>query len=143
MIIDGSSRQSSPPPSHDYDKFNFLPHVLNLLNLIHSDADTGAVSQEVDPLSTWLIQAVQLRLAFHEARSEANKITGSNLGVKEQEIVIARLTEQVNAKMYADSGMSLTNRKFLEQLREMNVSGLRNGDSKGEAMDVDTKTEQT
>jgi hypothetical protein len=47
MINDGSSRQSSPPPSHDYDKFNFLPHVLNLLNLIHSDADTGAVSQEV------------------------------------------------------------------------------------------------
>jgi hypothetical protein len=42
-----SSRQSSPPPSHDYDKFNFLPHVLNLLNLIHSDADTTTVSQEV------------------------------------------------------------------------------------------------
>jgi len=45
------------------------------------------------------IQAVQLRLAFHEARSEADKITGSNLGIKEQEIVIARLTEQVNAKL--------------------------------------------
>jgi hypothetical protein len=42
-----SSRQSSPPPPHDYDKFNFLPHVLNLLNLIHSDADTGTVSTEV------------------------------------------------------------------------------------------------
>src|SRR5277367_2100083 len=42
-----SSRQSSPPPTHDFDKFNFLPHVLNLLNLIQSDADTGAVSQEV------------------------------------------------------------------------------------------------
>jgi hypothetical protein len=42
-----SSRQSSPPPAHDFDKFNFLPHVLNLLNLIHSDADTAAVSQEV------------------------------------------------------------------------------------------------
>jgi hypothetical protein len=47
MITDESSRQSSPPPSHDYDKFNFIPHVLNLLNLIHSEADTGAVSQEV------------------------------------------------------------------------------------------------
>ena len=44
-----SSRQSSPPPTHDFDKFNFLPHVLNLLNLIQSDADTGAVSQEVLP----------------------------------------------------------------------------------------------
>jgi len=44
-----SSRQSSPPPTHDYDKFNFLPHVLNLLKLIQSDADTAAVSQEVLP----------------------------------------------------------------------------------------------
>ena len=44
-----SSRQSSPPPTHDFDKFNFLPHVLNLLNLIQSDADTAAVSQEVLP----------------------------------------------------------------------------------------------
>lgn len=42
-----TSRPASPPPSHDYDKFNFRPHVLNLLNLIHSDADTVAVSQEV------------------------------------------------------------------------------------------------
>ena len=42
-----TSRPASPPPSHDYDKFNFHPHVLNLLNLIHSDADTAAVSQEV------------------------------------------------------------------------------------------------
>ena len=86
---------------------------------------------------------MQLRLAFHEARSEADKITGSNLGIKEQEIVIARLTEQVNAKMYTNSGMSLTNRKFLEQLRATNINGLRNGDSEGEAMDVDTKTEET
>jgi hypothetical protein len=86
---------------------------------------------------------VQLRLAFHEARSEADKITGSNLGIKEQEIVIARLTEQVNAKMYTDSGTCLTNRKFLEQLWETNANGLRNGDSEGEAMDVDKKTEET
>ena len=47
IINDESSRQSSPPPSRDYEKFNFLPHVLNLLNLIHSDADTAAVSTEV------------------------------------------------------------------------------------------------
>ena len=44
---------------------------------------------------------MQLRLAFHEARSEADKIVGSNLGIKEQEIVIARLTEQVNAKTWS------------------------------------------
>jgi hypothetical protein len=37
-------------------------------------------------------------LAFHEARSEADKIIGSNLGIKEQEVVIEKLTEQVNAK---------------------------------------------
>src|SRR5947207_11613415 len=111
MINDESSRQSSPPPSHDYDKFNFLPHVLNLLNLIHSDADPSAVSQEVyDIEDLSKIQAVQLRLAFHEARSEADKITGSNLGIKEQEIVIARITEQVNAKMYTTFQYSLTNR---------------------------------
>jgi len=41
---------------------------------------------------------VKLRLAFHEARSDADKIVGSNLGIKEQEIVIAKLTEQVEAK---------------------------------------------
>jgi hypothetical protein len=46
-----SSRQSSPPPppAHDYDKFNFLLYVQNLLTLIHSDADTAVVSQEVCP----------------------------------------------------------------------------------------------
>lgn len=42
-----TSRPASPPPLHDYDKFNFRLHVLNLLNLIHSNADTAAVSQEV------------------------------------------------------------------------------------------------
>jgi len=42
-----TSRPASPPPSHDYDKFNFRPHVLNLLNLILSNGDTAAVTQEV------------------------------------------------------------------------------------------------
>jgi hypothetical protein len=56
------------------------------------------VSAEVGPDGNDLMQAVQLRLAFHEARSEADKIVGSNLGIKEQEVVIAALTEQVNAK---------------------------------------------
>lgn len=48
-----SSRQSPAPPPpppplpHDFDKFNFLPQVLNLLSLIHSDADTATVSSEV------------------------------------------------------------------------------------------------
>lgn len=98
----GTSRQPSPPPAPDVDKFNFLPQVLNLLDLIHSDADTAAVSQEVGYLTICLIEAVQLRLAFHEARSEADKIYGSNLGIKEQEIVIAKLTEHVNAKRSAE-----------------------------------------
>ena len=45
-----ASRTSTPPPSHDFNKYNFLPHVQNLLNLIQSDADTNLVSSEV-PLS--------------------------------------------------------------------------------------------
>jgi hypothetical protein len=51
-----------------------------------------------------LTQAVQLRLAFHEARSEADKVVGSNLGIKDQELVIAKLTEQVNAKKFSALG---------------------------------------
>jgi hypothetical protein len=51
---------------------------------------------------------VQLRLAFQEARSEANKIFGSNLGIKEQEIVIAKLTEHVNSKRFVGSFQGLT-----------------------------------
>jgi hypothetical protein len=47
--MEDGSRQVSPPPAPDFDKFNFLPHVTNLLNLIHSDADTSAVSTEVCP----------------------------------------------------------------------------------------------
>ena len=47
-----ASRSSTPPPSHDFNKYNFLPHVLNLLNLIQSDADTSAVSSEVSTRST-------------------------------------------------------------------------------------------
>lgn len=85
---------------------------------------------------------MQLRLAFHEARSEADKISGSNLGVKEQEIVIARLTEQVNAKKWfflLDWG--LTDRKFLEQLRDTNPVNLQNGHSDGESMEIDMKAE--
>jgi hypothetical protein len=102
--MDDVSRQTSPPPAPDFDKFNFLPHVTNLLNLIHSDADTNVVSTE----------AVQLRLAFHEARSEANKNFGSNLGIKEQEIVIAKLTEHVNAK-----------RKSIRRLRKADGNGIQ------------------
>ena len=70
---------------------------------MHSDADTATVSQEViAPVlaTTNSLQAVKLRTAFHEARNEADKITGSNLGIKEQEIVIAKLTEQVTAKRF-------------------------------------------
>jgi hypothetical protein len=52
MLNDAApSRQPSPPPSHDYDKFNFLQHVQNLLTLIHSDAELATVSQEVSPNS--------------------------------------------------------------------------------------------
>jgi hypothetical protein len=47
--MDDVSRHASPPPAPDFDKFNFLPHVTNLLNLIHSDADTNVVSTEVCP----------------------------------------------------------------------------------------------
>ena len=49
-----------------------------------------------------------MRQAFQDARSEADKIFGSNLGVKEQEIVIAKLTEHVNAKRFVESVRDLT-----------------------------------
>jgi hypothetical protein len=51
------SRSSTPPPSHDFNKYNFLPHVLNLLTLIQSDADTGLVSSEVEFSLLQLIDA--------------------------------------------------------------------------------------
>jgi hypothetical protein len=65
---------------------------------------------------------VQLRLAFHEARSEADKIYGSNLGIKEQEIVIAKLTEHVNAKRFLEGFKGLTARKSLGLLRKADGS---------------------
>jgi len=43
----GVYKQTVTPSKPDYDKFNFVPHVLNLLNIIHSDGDVTAVSQEV------------------------------------------------------------------------------------------------
>jgi hypothetical protein len=85
-----------------------------------------------------LIQAVQLRLAFHEARSEADKIVGSNLGVKEQEIVIEKLTKQVNAKRFVQSLEVLINREFLEQLRKTNTPNGQNGHAEEDAMQIDT-----
>jgi hypothetical protein len=64
------------------------------------------------------------------------------LGVKEQEIVIARLTEQVNAKkLFFLLDCGLTDRKFLEQLREANLVNLQNGHSNGESMEIDTKVD--
>lgn len=80
---------------------------------------------------------MQLRLAFHEARSESDKIVGSNLGIKEQEIVIARLREQVNAKRLGVLAIynAYESREFLEQLRQANARS-RNGNM-GEIMEID------
>ena len=89
----------------------------------------------------WLIQAVQLRLAFHEARSEADKIIGSNLGIKEQEVVIEKLTEQVNAKRWLSNSHSLMSRNFIEHLRKEYTTNNQNGDVEEDAMDVVNKSD--
>jgi len=67
------------------------------------------------------------------------------LGVKEQEIVIAKLTEQVNMKRCSWTIESpLTARKFLEELRKMNILESRNGPPRpqNDDMHIDSKAEE-
>jgi len=68
------------------------------------------------------------------------------LGVKEQEVVIARLTEQVNIKRYSWTIEStLIARKFLEELREMNIIESRSGAPlpQNDGMHIDSKAEES
>ena len=65
------------------------------------------------------------------------------MGIKEQELVIAKLTEKVNATKSVHLYVIANCRAFLEELRKIQPETLRNGHAEDEPMDLDPKIEES